>query len=249
MEIPEIDKLLDCYRAVSVGLPLVERQSVLRSIERQIAASLELPVYLWNLATNGYNLIKWNQRKQQFDLSTLVKFDELSPFRQATDALAFCHDWTEEGIFILENLQSLMSQGVTGFQEQEVLKCWLINTVDQFGVSENKYLILLDTFEVGLPRALNGIIPSVYQSLPGLEEVIELLKEILPAAGLHQHREPIEQELALAVSGLSASEIKIGVRMVARWGQADNLADALLDYKIRRLQGLGLDFIPKPDVS
>ncbi|NER32417.1 MAG: AAA family ATPase, partial [Symploca sp. SIO1C4] len=43
--------------------------------------------------------------------------------------------------------------------------------------------------------------------------------------------------------------ILIGVRMVARWGQADNLADALLDYKIRRLQGLGLDFIPKPDVS
>ncbi|NER51602.1 MAG: AAA family ATPase [Symploca sp. SIO1A3] len=247
MIIPELDTLLNCYRAVSLGLPLIERQSVLKSIEFNIAASWEFPVYLWNLATNGYSQIKWHETQQRFNFCSLVKFKNRDPFQQATDALAFCHDYSREGIFVLENVQSLISQGLNRFCEQEVIYSWLVNTVYQLGVSENKYLILLDTNEVELPRVLSGIIPSVYQPLPGLSEVIELLKEILPATGVSV--EEIEQELSGAVSGLTVEEIKMGVRLAVRRGQGDNLVDALLDYKIGRLQGLGLDFIPKPNVT
>ncbi|MGB7443035.1 MAG: AAA family ATPase, partial [Coleofasciculaceae cyanobacterium] len=204
---------------------------------------------------------------------------------------------------------------------------------------------------------LKTIIPSVYQPLPDLAEVTELLKKILPEAGLLQPGEEIKQELDQAVSGLSVEEIKMGVRLVAcrrrqmgGWGDrgmgrggdtldnvgtrrngdtfddagtrrrgdnfddtgtrrrgdaernleniftstetisphppitqspslpvhhqkhsnsshlpippsphptpysllptpSQNLTPQLLDYKIERLQGLGLDFIPKPNVS
>ncbi|MGB7439839.1 MAG: hypothetical protein WA919_02130, partial [Coleofasciculaceae cyanobacterium] len=215
MKIPEIDTLLDCYQAISLGVPLVERQSVLKWIEQQIAASFNLPIYLWNLATNGYNQISWDERKQNFNFSRLVKFEEQETFQRATSALAFCHDCSQSGIFILENIQSLISQETRDFQQQEIIKCWLINTIDQLRVSENKYLILLNTFEVELPRILKTIIPSVYQPLPDLAEVTELLKKILPAAGLLQPGEEIKQELAQAVSGLSVEEIKMGVRLVA----------------------------------
>jgi hypothetical protein len=273
----EIKSLLDCYGGLSFSIPLIERQRILREITIFLGNNFNLPIYLWNLSNNGYQWLQFNQETMELDYSLLVDFSDsyLTPFQQGTEALSFVYNYERKGIFILENIQSLMKRnGQLG--EGEVLSSWLVNTIYSCQMGEvgnkeknelcypQKYLILLDTNEVELPENLSAIIPSYTLPLPTAEEITKLMQSLLP------NNSKISQELLLAVSGLTLEEIKIGFKLKGvgnrEWGIEENIdkknssliphpsslhdspLPLLLDYKISRLQSLGLEFIPQPDV-
>lgn len=270
----EIKKLLNCYSGVSFSIPLIERQRILREITQILGNSLNLPIYLWNLATHGYQLLQFNQQTQHLDSSLFVEFADsyIPPIQQVTSALSFVNNYEQNGLFILENVQSLM-KGNGQLGEQELLASWLVNTLYACqitaGETKSKYLILLDTNEVELPENLSAIIPSYTLPLPNLLEISELMQSLLP------NNSQISQELLLAVTGLTLEEIKIGFRLNDERRRKNDekevekdelissfivpnssfnssfivqISSFLLDYKIKRLQSLGLEFIPQPDV-
>ena len=144
----------------------------------------------------------------------------------------------ERGLFVIENLSGLYSK-LDGLS-QEKLATILLDILDNFKQTTHKYLILVNFQDLTLPDYLEALIPNINYPLPNADDIAQLLSAITPNPDL---------TLINSVSGLSETEIELGLKLVAGITDIDEIKIKLLDYKKSRLKPLGLEFIANPDVG
>ena len=164
-------------------------------------------------------------------------------------------DCPHAGVFVLENLQSLMvlSDEADSLSRERATKIssGLVNIFYEFKVSEKpKYLLLLGTDEVSLPQRMLKLIPEIHKPLPNLKEIRKFLSELLSSLPLRGEGEVDMDALTLAASGLTIEEIQIGLRLGLNRSTGKNVSyeKFLLDYKVKRLRDYGLEFMGLPNV-
>lgn len=144
----------------------------------------------------------------------------------------------ESGLFVIENLSSIYHklEGLT----QEKLATILLNILDSFKDSNHKYLLLVNFQDLPFPEYIEALIPTFNYPLPNADDIAKLLSNIT------QNPDPT---LINSVSGLSETEIELGLKLVTNITDVEEIKVQLLDYKQSRLKPLGLEFIPNPDVG
>lgn len=261
MQLQELELLADSWsRIISVQTSLLERTATINWIEREFATPRNLPVFLWNLGQRGFKQVKRKSDKHYIEFCPVNEdFDLLGD--DCLQVLDFISNYFNAGVFVLENLQSLVvippDTDIQSRQHALTISSQLINIYDQLKVSDKpKYLLLLGTDEVSLPQRLSGLIPEVRKPLPSFNEISCFLKEFLPSL-LSLSILPKKLDiptLSLTVSGLSLEEIRIGLRLVFNKERDKNvslnqfLINYLLNYKKELLRGQSLEFIAQPDV-
>lgn len=261
MQLQELGLLADSWsRIISVQTSLLERTTTIDWIEREWAAPRNLPVFLWNLGQRGFKQVKRKSDRHYIEFYPVDEdFDLLGD--DCLQVLDFISNYPNAGVFVLENLQSLVvippNADSQSRQHALTIISQLVNIYDQLKFSEKqKYLLLLGTDEVSLPKRLSGLIPEVWKPLPSLNEISCLLKEFLPSLlGLSILPEDIDiPTISLTASGLSLKEIRIGLRLGFNQARGkyvslnEFLINYLLDYKKELLRGQSLEFISQPDV-
>ncbi|MBE9128012.1 MULTISPECIES: ATP-binding protein [unclassified Coleofasciculus] len=248
MWIEKLKNHLHIHKAIALSLPLIERLNAL-----QVFSHISLPSYFWSLTTPGISRLNYSA---PHSVELITEFNG-ALLERTKEAIAFIRDYPAPGLFILENLQALINSKATSFLEQEELIAHLVDTVctlhserlvsSEVEISrrvnscDDKFLVLLDVHEIGLPQTLNSLIPTLTYPLPSSKDISAIIESLNPNLD-----EATLNQLQLTCAGLTIEEIKIGFRRV---GDGDNPATVLLDYKIERLKALGLDFIPKPSVG
>ncbi|NEO49644.1 MAG: AAA family ATPase [Moorea sp. SIO4A3] len=205
--------------------------------------------------------------------------EEREAFSQVVEVLNFCQAYSGKALFILEDLPSLLDSADSG--QTITIRTSLSNVLYNFGLSSDKFLILLDTGENELPRILNSIIPAAEFPFPEPKEVTALLKTHLVEYGLADQETPLDDRLARSIGGLTPEEIRMAVKLAGKKNKyapivsrllsdrsserakgerkqfhiavnkaqsQSELAKQLINYKIHRLKGFGLEFL-KPDVG
>ncbi len=257
MKLQELELLTDSWsRVISVQSQLIERTATLDWIERYFASHKNLSIFLWNLGQRRFKQVKHCDIKCHLEFNPVCDSFDLST-DDCLKVLDFIIDYPHDGVFVLENLQSLMILPSTSSSQSRLsaqkISSALVNTFYELKASSNhKYLILLGTEDVELPTQLAGLIPEVWKPLPSLNEISCLISEFLPSL-FGSIDVPIDVDtnaLSIAASGLSLEEIKIGLRLGLNRNQGNNvsLKQCLLDYKVERLRGYGLEFIGQPNV-
>ncbi|MBD1930073.1 ATP-binding protein [Trichocoleus sp. FACHB-90] len=257
MKLQELGLLTDSWsRVVSVQSQLLERAATLGWIDRNFAAPRNLPVFLWNLGQRKFKQLKHSGDACYIQSNPICDTFDL-PGIDYLQVLDFIVDYDINGVFVVENLQSLMVLTSTSDslsrESAQKLSSQLVNIFYEFKVSyKQKYLLLLGTDGVELAAGLAGIIPEVWKPLPTLKELNCFLSRFLPTlAQLSAWNTEFDiDSLSVAASGLTFEEIKIGLRLGVNRNDGNEtlLKQFLLDYKVERLRGYGLEFIGKPNV-
>jgi ATP-dependent 26S proteasome regulatory subunit len=252
MDLHELELLIESgENIISLQSQLTERISVLAWLERSIARPRGLPCYLWNLGQGEFrrispaldNSIELKRENFFFDQSEVAHLK----------ALDFLLEQSQEGVFILENLQPfLIYTSTANIQSQmcsQRLISQLVNILEDW-TNHSKYLILFGTQEVELPPSLGSLISEVWNPLPNFDKIVSMLIEFLPQLGGLSINHSLVEELALSAGGLTLEEIKSGLRISStRNGGVDaHLVKLLLDYKIERLRSFDLQFVAQPNV-
>lgn len=209
-----IEENLKAHKVITVSLPLIEKVNVVRTIDAK---------YFWNLTTPGIINLKAQET---------VRYLAGTGLQKAISAIEFVRDCHECGTFILENIPELIEK-TTNSLEQQDLVAQLVETSCALLNQDEKFMVILDIHEIGLPETLRSLIPSFIYPLPNAEEIGKILPKNTP-------------ELQLACTGLTLEEVKTGLRRVTRTSDPEA---TLLNYKIERLKSLGLNFIPKPEIG
>ncbi|MGH2413074.1 MAG: ATP-binding protein, partial [Microcystaceae cyanobacterium] len=105
----------------------------------------------------------------------------------------------------------------------------------------SQYFVIFNTQGVVLPKHLLTLIPSFNCPLPELEKIKQILEEKLG------NSEFVNERLALAVSGLSQEEIRLGTQLINS-GCQETIREQLILYKTQQLKNLGLEFMVAPEI-
>ncbi|HBL12815.1 MAG TPA: hypothetical protein DD379_15735 [Cyanobacteria bacterium UBA11162] len=157
----QVETTLKCHNVLAIEVPLIERLNAIATLYT-LGLTWSLPTYLWNLTIAGIDRI---ESIHPLSLQEFTQFQGNSLSR-VIQALSFIRDYPEPGLFILENLQALINSQVTSLLEQEELNAWIIDTLYSLSLTQDKYLVLLDINEIGLPQVLTSIIPTISLPLP-----------------------------------------------------------------------------------
>ena len=249
--ITEAKALLSCYRAVSISLPVVERSRILAAIASAWSIEANLPVYLWNLGLSGWCKVSLNDdRNLKIEsVPTWSLPGHSEPLSLASAALSTAMNESQNGLFVVENLPSLLA--LEGALSQSV-RAVLVNLVYQLAAESEKFLILLDSNETALPASLSGIVPQWQLPLPDRAQLKTAIATEL--ASVPQDINLPLDELAHIALGLGEQETRLGIRTsLAKQGQSqcssDSWSELLLEYKINRFRAMGLNFVPRPEIA
>ncbi len=235
-------KLLDIHSAIALSIPLLERGEIIKCLA-QWKREKNQNCYLYNIGS-GWQIIDKKYEGYLQKLKTEIDWTQglLHQLNKAMQEVIS----KKQGLFILENIPSYLKQA-QGLEKQILFSCIqnLIWTVRNNGKT---LIVFLDCNENSIDSSLQSIIPQFYYPLPNSDEIIQILK-----TGLSDYISDIPLSMLSSVSGLSPSEIKIGISLVksnlkSQEPTAEYLAEELLNYKKTKLATLGLEFIV-PDVK
>jgi ATP-dependent 26S proteasome regulatory subunit len=255
MELLELGLVADSWsRVISVQSQLLERTATLDWIERHFAASRNLSVFLWNVGQRKFKQVRRLGGTCCIESSSICENFDL-PGEDCLGVLDFLMDCPPAGVFVLENLQSLMvlpdEADSLSRERATQISSGLVNIFYEFKVTDKpKYLLLLGTDEVSLPQRMLKLIPEIYKRLPNLKEIREFLSELLLSLPTGSEGEVDIDALSLAASGLTIEEIRIGLRLGLNRSTSKDVSyeQFLLDYKVKRLRDYGLEFMGLPNV-
>ncbi|BAZ71020.1 AAA ATPase central domain-containing protein (plasmid) [Fischerella sp. NIES-4106] len=252
MQISKLDLLFKSGTpVVCVTAPLRERINVLEWISQNITAPKNLTLYVWNF---GWGCFKEFKSDSQINNFYPVKSKRLQVSNDGAFAAFDCLlSYDGEGIFIFENLPSLIKETLPGyFGISSRIISQIINAFYELSICElSKYVILMTTDDIELPRSLCDLIPTLSTPLPEHKEIADFI-QIFSAKFLGKLPGEFEiSSLVHAASGLTIEEIRTGCALAFHDCQEINtqiLASHLLSYKISRLSAFNLNFIPCPNV-
>ena len=195
----------------------------------------DLPVYYWNPGYRSLQQVIYLDGK-----CTLQPTDVIVGSHNVLPTLSESND---VGIYLLEGVLDFdIAQGQLSSTRSHELTNAFYRGV------ERQYWVLLDSY-IELPTELQPLIPLFSKPLPTRLEVQEIVFEIcdseIPNFDLEQR-----SALVRACLGLPSGEIKLVLnRLVALSPNLDNLVQSILQHKMGKLRGRGLDYISEPDVE
>ncbi len=245
---------------ITSGVPIIcitasisERMIVLKQIYQECAINKNLPLYLWNAG--------WGCFKQvQSDSECCVSFSSVDSSRlQPRDDGVFAAfdellNSEIDGVFIFENLQSLIKTNSTYLEDySNKMISQIINIYYELKITKNtKYFIILAMDDVELPQSLTQLIPNLSTPLPSHEIITDFIRNFLSEKITDLPKYFDLSVLVNAASGLTLEEIGSGLAIAINSCQefhSNTIALSLLDYKINRFRAFNLNFVPNSNVA
>jgi ATPase family associated with various cellular activities (AAA) len=218
----EILHQIRAYRATSIVYPLVEKANV-EYFTAEIAKSLDVAIIRWdflNACLTGNSLEK---------PIALLGEGFAEQLKSICDYI--CHNKKPHVLYLIENVHIVLAEANPVVTEQ--IRQSLVRIILSIG-EVSSFLLLLDDHGYFLPEDLQQIIPEKIYPMPTSEQVASIAK----IHGLDGSR------LAKVAGGLSAAEIEMGLLLAKSSGK--DIYNELLNFKIKRLKSLGLEFLGVP---
>ncbi|KAM3109413.1 AAA family ATPase [Phormidesmis sp. 146-33] len=195
-----------------------------------------LPVYVWN---PGFSTLQQlvPPQGQTILQSTTQTIEQ--------DILQSLLDQPEAGIYLLEGVLNR-----TGAEMSPQRCCQLLNAYYQALWNPGHcYWILLETY-VQLPLELQPFIPVLSHALPDRQQVQAIAAQFCEQhSGLGKDEPETLQQLITACQGLPIGEIEMLLgRVLTLADTPEQLVQLILEHKIDKLRGRGLEYIAEPDV-
>ncbi|MBW4474596.1 MAG: AAA family ATPase [Stenomitos rutilans HA7619-LM2] len=246
-----MQRLQDWIKLIEQNAPIValeyqtpDRMAVLSQFYRWGEARLPLrgttphplPVYVWN---PGFSTLQQLVAPQ----GSLI----LQPTTQMIeqDILQSLLDQPEPGIYLLEGV---LNSTVAEISQQ---RCYqLLNAYYQALWNPlPHYWVLLETY-VQLPLALQPFIPVLSHAMPDRHQVEAIVTQFYNRhPWLGKDDSEAQQRLIAACQGLPMGEIEMVLgRLLTFADTPEPLVQLILDHKINKLRGRGLECIAEPDV-
>ncbi|MGA9382904.1 MAG: AAA family ATPase [Phormidium sp.] len=194
----------------------------------QWGQKLQLPVLFWN---SGYSCF---QEVISRDGQCILRNTGFSP---NSDVPQFLLEKGREGIYLLE--------GLLDFDEHSYTRTFqLTNAYYHLSWSNaRQYWVMLENY-IQLPMNLQPLIPVLTTPMPDRNTVQRIV-----ASFCTQNLMRDNSALVRACQGLPEGEIELVLgRSLAFASKVEKLADLVLDHKVNKLRGRGLEFIAQPDV-
>jgi hypothetical protein len=237
-----MQQLQDWIKLIDQNAPIValeyqtsDRMAVLNQFY-QWGEARSLPVYVWN---PGYSTLQQLVAPQE----QIILQSPTQTIKQ--DILQFLLEQPKPGIYLLE--------GVLNSTVEEMSRqcCYqLLNAYHQaLWNSVPHYWILLETY-VQLPLELQPFIPVLSHALPDRQQVKAIATQFCNRhPWLGKDDLAVRQWLIKACQGLPVGEIEMVLgRLLTFADTPEQLVQLILDHKINKLRGRGLEYISEPDV-
>jgi|LakMenEpi03Aug12_release.lakeMendotaPanAssembly.Ray.scaffolds.fasta_scaffold190416_2 hypothetical protein len=201
--------------------------------------NLQLPVLFWNC---GYRCFQ--QVNCQGEGGCRLENTNL---QANSDPLLDLLENQTEGIFIIEGILELSGADLTDKQRE----FQLVNAY--YHLSENKhrqFWVLLEN-NINLPANLQPLIPVLKAPIADRVWVQQKVASFCHDTSPMQEKKDsaIQESLVRACLGLAQGEIELILQQsLAFTNSFEDLADWVLNYKVNKLQGRGLELISEPDV-
>jgi len=228
------------------GTPIVgleyhatDRASILNQFYRW-GAERSMPVYYWN---PGYSCLQ-QVVERSGQSKCILHSTDIVPDK---DVPQFLLEKKQAGIYLLEGVLEFDSIG----QVSERRSYQLMNAFYQASWATNQqFWVLLESY-VELPLNLQALIPVLSNPLPGREQVRDAVANFVGRSSSFGGKDELLAQVSLvrACQGLPLGEIQLVLeRSLAFAGTIEELAVEVLEHKVSKLRGRGLEYLNEPDV-
>lgn len=241
-------RLINDWSALAAkGTPIVgleyhstDRASILNQFYKW-GAERSMPVYYWN---PGYSCLQQVVERSGQNKCILLPTD-IAPNK---DVPQFLLENKQAGIFLLEGVLEFDSTG----QVSERRSYQLMNAFYQASwATSQQFWVLLSDY-VQLPLNLQALIPILSNPLPGREQVRDTVADFVSRnSGVAEGKDdPLAMALLVrACQGLPLGEIGLVLeRNLTNALTIEELALVVLEHKVSKLRGRGLEYLNEPDV-
>ena len=159
---------------------------------------------------------------------------------------------SDRGIFIIENINQLISSKTLDVFQFEQIKTWMIRLTQKSRREKDFYLIILGSSNS--EWQFEDIAPTVRLPYLSADEVADLLKEKFAKLKLKDSdKNHLTDKAKYILSGMTAPELNWGIENITNSlknnNSVQNYIDGLLEYKQKKLKDLGLSFLPPPEIN
>jgi hypothetical protein len=223
-------------RIVVIESPNTERFPVLQKLY-ELAKRRSLPLFFWNPGYALLQQVQFEDGQKPFTATSYSIADQSS-------VLQFLLNQELRGIFAIEGIVDEQ----TGSFSQDCV-CQLTNAFyDLPHLTNEQYWLLLGE-QIQLPPKLVPLIPQVSDVLPNIRTVGEWLKAFFVEYPAFQVNQSSLLTLTKACVGLPLGEIQTQLlRSLPTATTLEQMATYMVNHKISKLRGRGLEFISEPDV-
>ncbi len=207
----------------------------------KFAKSLKIPLYYWNLGYESWQKVEIKEH-QKAELTSDIKINGTV---EPNFLLKFLlqSDEIPSGIYLLDDLCNFEELDVQIIREREAL---IANLERKYEIADSSvYLVLLGEY-LQFSSRLAARIPRFKIPLPDRAEVETLARTYLVGEELTKKLD--WHKLVTALQGLPYGEIELLLPTHSQTN-ADLLIEKIIDHKINRWRGLGLEFFAEPDVE
>lgn len=245
---------------VAIDVLAPEELTIIRHIQVETVARLEIPVYFWNLGTSGLDLVGISKHD-----GGLV-FDSFEAYKKPPHADPLLHifeyiqNFNEAGVFILGDLHPFIGKNSNTLSWEVLTR---VKNLYHLLKPTDKRIVLIGQ-GIELHECLARLIPVSEMPLPGVTKILNHLEDYLPfleeaassqQVGWSNDLNPHQtEELARASLGLTLEEISDFLRLYIKLqvepkpeisrksiAIATDIIPAVVEYKTRMLSGLGIE--------
>lgn len=259
-----INQKLLANRSIYLSLSYQERAIGLSEIVRDWKSELNATSYYWNLSQTDFIEIDKNscdsaslsKKTDTVRNSSSSKDQTNSQFERVISKLKKVYHTSNPGIYLIENVDNLLTSDRIDLYQQETLKTWIINITNKFQKhainGEWYYLVLLGTNNICWE--LENIIPKVKLPFVNPNEAQQLLaKKFNELRIISSEKNHLISKAGNLLSGLTKPEIIWGINLIQNSlppnPTIETYLDGLVEYKLEKLRNLGLEFLPIPPQS
>lgn len=245
---------------VAIDVLAPEELTIIRHIQVETVARLEIPVYFWNLGTSGLNQVGISKHDGGLVFDTVDTYKRPPHADPLLHLIEYIESFNEAGLFILGDLHPFINKN-SNVLSWEVLT--RVKNLYHLLKPTDKRIVLIGQ-GIGLHEALVRLIPISEMPLPGVDKILNHLEDYLPfleeAASLQRVEWSNDlnssqtEELARASLGLTLEEIsdflRLHIKLQVEPKQlaskksiaiAADIIPSVVEYKTRMLSGLGIE--------
>ena len=258
----KIEEDLLTHRTIYLSLSLQERTTGLDEVVKDLSSFFGLTVYFWNLSLSSAEKITRSEAEYSESTSVvsqndnnsalLTKKPKAQKFDNIIHALIDIYHREETGIYIIENIDRLVTSNTLDIFQYELLKTWIIKLAQKSRQQKDFLLILLGTIEE--EWNFEEIAPLVRMPYMSGVQISTILKREFAQLRLKDSdKDNLIDKAVHILSGMSQPELIWGIDNITNSLKIDNTTKAylegLLEYKKQKLKNLGLNFLPKPELG
>ncbi len=207
----------------------------------EFSTSLKIPVYYWNYGYESLQIMEID-RKENIKLTSGLEVNKTMETNYILKYL-LQSDSVPKGIYLLDDLCNFEELKPEIIREREAL---IVNLNRQYAIADRSvYIVLLGEY-LQFSSRLAACIPTFKIPLPDRTEVETLVRTYFTQKEISEKSD--WNKLVTALQGLPCGEIELLLQKHTDT-DADSLVDHILEHKISRWRGLGLEFFAEPDVK